>query len=156
MKKNGFTLVELIAVLVILSIIAILAAPNIVSLMKSSKDKSFISEVEELVTTATYMYKSEAMKAQNFVGDEETGYTIYMNKINGTIPTNDPYGYAYILDSVDNDGSYIKFTEPGLNETNGSRKVYVHIKSCNANSKCHYVCGYTYDKLKVEDTCPAM
>ena len=45
MKKNGFTLIELIAVLVIISIIALLAAPNIITLMQSTKEKSFISEI---------------------------------------------------------------------------------------------------------------
>ena len=40
MKKNGFTLVELIAVLVILSIIGLLATPNITLLTVQPRFKS--------------------------------------------------------------------------------------------------------------------
>lgn len=134
MKRNGFTLVELIAVLVILSMLSLLAAPNIISLMQSSKSKSFVSEAEELVSTATYMYKTESNRSKNiFVGNDINGYKIYMKSLNGNVPTEDPYGYKYDLES-----SYIFFKEPAANETLGTRTVNVHLKSCKDN-KCHCI-----------------
>lgn len=158
MKKNGFTLVELIAVLVILSLIALLAIPNIINLMDSSKSKSFVSEVQELVSTATYMYKSESVRSKTFEGANMD--IIRMRNINGTIPLTDPYGYTYVLDgSTDpekkNEYSYFKFSDVAGNDSTGvlgKRKVVVFIKSCSQKTKkCHYICSNNGTSLKVED-----
>ena len=46
MKKRGFTLVELLAVISILAILVIVAMPNILKMFKESKVKSFTNEVE--------------------------------------------------------------------------------------------------------------
>ena len=45
MKKRGFTLVELLAVISILAILVIVAMPNILKMFKESKVKSFTNEV---------------------------------------------------------------------------------------------------------------
>ena len=150
-KNNGFTLIELIAVLVIISIIALLAAPNIITLMQSTKEKSLISEVKEMLSTATYMHKTT--KAT----------TINMRNLTGTVPVTDPYGYTYVLDA-DDDGefSYFTFIEPTDNPSADpssmtQRKVKVFIKSCktdDSGKKCHYVCkGENQTELEVTDNC---
>ena len=48
MKKRGFTLVELLAVIAILAILVIVAMPNILKMFKESKVKSFTNEVETI------------------------------------------------------------------------------------------------------------
>ena len=149
MKKNGFTLIELIAVLVIISIIALLAAPNIITLMQSTKEKSFISEVNEMLSTATYMHKTT--KAT----------TINMRNLTGTIPVTDPYGYTYVLDADESgEFSYFTFIEPDSSADPTAmtqRKVKVFIKSCKTDDsgrKCHYVCkGENQTKMEVTDNC---
>jgi prepilin-type N-terminal cleavage/methylation domain-containing protein len=145
MKKNGFTLVELIAVLVILSIIALLAAPNIITLMQNSKEKAWLSEVKEMVSTATYMYKTNK--------DVDT---IYMKNLTGTIPVTDPYGYTYVIENSasDNEFSYFKFKEPDESTSMGKREITVFIKSCktdNSGKKCHYLCSNDGANLKLTD-----
>lgn len=40
-KKNGFTLVELLAVIVVLAIIMIIALPNVLDSLSTAKEKSF-------------------------------------------------------------------------------------------------------------------
>lgn len=136
MKKNAFTLVELIAVLVILSIIALLATPNIINLMQSGKEKSLLTDVEEMVSNATYMYKNENVRgfsASIFDYDENSEmYTITIGNIRGTIPDNDPYGYTY-----DKENSYIGFKESS--DDSGIRKTIVFVKACNQENKCHCV-----------------
>ena len=152
MRKNGFTLVELIAVLVILSIIALMATPNIIELMKSGKEKSFISEVEEMVSTAKYMYKNETVRSSKFVVDGENGFRISMNDLNGSLPDDDPFGYKY-----DKDYSYITIIEPS-DELDGDsinkRTVKVHFKSCkksNGADECHCLDSNDADHLTPED-----
>ena len=48
MKKRGFTLVELLAVIAILALIVVIAMPNIMKVFRESKQKSFYNEVETI------------------------------------------------------------------------------------------------------------
>ena len=52
MKKVGFTLVELLAVIAILAILVIIALPNVIGLFKSAQKGSFESEVKTILRTA--------------------------------------------------------------------------------------------------------
>ncbi len=47
-KKNGFTLVELLAVVVIMAIIALVAVPNVVSMLERNKKKQMVSDAKEM------------------------------------------------------------------------------------------------------------
>ena len=150
MKKKGFTLVELIAVLVLISIIALMAIPNIIELLRKGKEKSYISDVEEMVSTAQYMYKSKNVRVANF----EDGHTIKVIKLNGSHPDDDPYGYEY--QKVE---SWISIEEPTGDET--KRKIQVFVKSCKNDNVCHYICGdgenITSDSIKTNPSeCPEM
>ena len=53
-QKNGFTLVELLAVIVILAIILLIAVPNILGVIEEAREDSFISSVKMIVKTAEY------------------------------------------------------------------------------------------------------
>ena len=59
-KKNGFTLVELLAVIVILAIIMIIAIPTVLETMASARRSSFAIYIEKVVkdTTTQYVYDS--------------------------------------------------------------------------------------------------
>lgn len=56
LNRNGFTLVELLAVIVILAVLALVAMPNVTRLMKDSRKNAFITEVENFVTYAQTSY----------------------------------------------------------------------------------------------------
>lgn len=51
-RKNGFTLVELLAVIAILAILIIIALPNILKMFNNAKKNSFVSETRGLYKTA--------------------------------------------------------------------------------------------------------
>ena len=55
MKKNGFTLIELIAVIVILLIILTLSVPSLIGAIKSNKEKS-LEKINELIILAAKNY----------------------------------------------------------------------------------------------------
>ena len=52
MKKKGFTLVELLAVIAILAILVIIALPNVMGMFNTAKKNSFATEVKEVFKTA--------------------------------------------------------------------------------------------------------
>ena len=63
MKKKGFTLVELLAVIAILAILVIIALPNIMALFNEAKKNSFANEVKELYKTAQNQWMSDSMNS---------------------------------------------------------------------------------------------
>lgn len=52
MNKKGFTLVELLAVVVILSIIMAIAVPNVISTLDRNKKETYIGDAKKLVALA--------------------------------------------------------------------------------------------------------
>ncbi len=58
MKKKGFTLIELLAVIAILAILVIIAVPNVLKLFKGSTEKTFTSEVQNMIREAENKFVS--------------------------------------------------------------------------------------------------
>lgn len=61
-KNKGFTLVELLAVIVILSILALIAVPNINGLLNKNKNNMFCKKVESIEAAAKYYAQDYADK----------------------------------------------------------------------------------------------
>lgn len=59
-KKNGFTLVELLAVIVVLAIIMIIAIPSVLDVMNNARKSSFVLYVEKVVTAVQTQYLYDA------------------------------------------------------------------------------------------------
>ncbi len=78
LNRNGFTLVELLAVIVILAVLALVAMPNVTRLMNDSRKNAFITEVENFVTYAQTSYTNSQINGTiNNSADESliTGQT---------------------------------------------------------------------------------
>lgn len=58
MNKKGFTLVELLGVIIILSIIMLIAIPNITSILNKSKNDTYLTDARKLITQAEYLIRS--------------------------------------------------------------------------------------------------
>lgn len=54
MNKKGFTLIEVLAAIVILGIISTIAVSSTTNLIKKQKEKSYINDLEKLVALAKY------------------------------------------------------------------------------------------------------
>lgn len=65
--KNGFTLIELVMVILILGIIALITVPTVNSVIKDSREKSYNNQVDLITDTArTYMSNhSENLPSQS-------------------------------------------------------------------------------------------
>lgn len=61
MNKKGFTLVELLAVIVVLAIIMVIAVPTILGNLNIAKKKSFQLEAQRILDNAMAFYNSETL-----------------------------------------------------------------------------------------------
>jgi prepilin-type N-terminal cleavage/methylation domain-containing protein len=142
MKNKAFTLIELIAVLVIMSIITLLATPNIISLMDKGKEDSFKSEIKTTVTKAINKHKSN-IEVDRF---ELTQITSEFD-----LESVDPYGYTY--DRFNIEFSYDE-SAPGELPTPTSREISIDVRSCKGGGnsrKCHCVATGANKITRVEE-----
>lgn len=141
--KKGFTLIELIAVVVILSILAIIATPNIVNMIDRGKKEQYVADAKDFIAKATYMYKQEKYKEKFQTG------TIKLKDVEGINESDltDPYGYTY-----DTENSIIKFEEPSSTGTEGvqERKVTITLQS-HQEDKCYMIANIEKNKLSKSD-----
>ena len=112
MKKKGFTLVELIAVIALLSIIMLLIVPNVANYLNNSKKTLFYDNVVNMFksATTTFMYQDDPTNttfSNNGVKldvdvESEYVYTIKVNYYGGVISIDVNNGvYSYNKSSSD-------------------------------------------------------
>ena len=123
MKKKGFTLVELLAVIAILAILVIIALPNVMGMFNTAKKNSFTTEVKELYKIAQQQWISDSMfetkdqeygrcsgcsyKELDLTGRQELNYYIKINKAGNFVKyyaTDGSYQFKY-------DGSGLLITD---------------------------------------------
>ena len=73
MKKRGFTLVELLAVIAILAILVIIALPNVIKLYNNAKKNSFLTEAKTVYSEVSKKYISESIKGNklSYINSED-------------------------------------------------------------------------------------
>ena len=69
---NGFTLLEIIAVLVILSILAAIAVPKYISLDESARQRAIDAGIAELNGRESLTWSNEKISFSGWVSDEKT------------------------------------------------------------------------------------
>ena len=62
MKKKGFTLVELLAVIVLLGILMTLGIPTVMNLVGKNRNKSYIEDAKRLIAQAEYKLRADSLK----------------------------------------------------------------------------------------------
>ena len=70
--ETGFTLLEIIATMVILSILAALAIPRYISLDESAKQRAVDAGIAELNGRETLTWSNEKISVSGWVSDEKT------------------------------------------------------------------------------------
>lgn len=98
LNKKGFTLVELLAVIVVLAIIMIIAIPAVMDSMNKAKNKSFKMYAQKMLTAAGTKYQSSVLTGTNKVG------TCFYALTDLTSSTGNFKGYVIIdpTSSIDN------------------------------------------------------
>ncbi len=114
MKKKGFTLVELLAVIAILAILVIIALPNVLKMFNDAKERAFTTELREIYKTAQQQWIADSMfstgekeyvrcstctgKELDMSGRRELEYYIKLDKSGNVITykaTDGSYQYSY-------------------------------------------------------------
>ena len=126
MKKKGFTLVELIAVIALLSIIMLLIVPNVANYLNNSKKTLFYDNVVNMFksATTTFMYQ-----------DDPTNTTFSNNGVKLDVDVESEYVYTI---KVNNYGEVIS-----IDVNNG---VYSYNKSSSDINE-----GLNKSDIKLED-----
>ena len=90
-NQKGFTLVELLAVIVILAVLALVAMPNVTKLMDSSRKNAFITEAENFAN-----YAKQSYTQSQITGLTDTNSTADESIIRGVTLNSKVYDYYCI------------------------------------------------------------
>lgn len=66
-KENGFTLLELLAVIIILAMILLIATPIVLNILSDSKKSTFERSVNHLISTADDYYASNQLEINDTI-----------------------------------------------------------------------------------------
>jgi len=69
MKKKGFTLVELLAVIIILAVIALIATPIVLNVIESSRKSAFESSVYGVIETIELKVADKMIKGESLISE---------------------------------------------------------------------------------------
>ncbi len=111
MKKKGFTLVELLAVIAILAILVIIALPNVLGMFQSAKKNTFTTELQNIYKSATTQYVSDSMNRG--AGSGATGLIYMRSKDNDNKATSCGSKRALDLSGTETIEYYIEFDLSG-------------------------------------------
>ena len=124
--EDGFTLVELLVVLVILVLLASIVGPRVIGYLQSSKAKTAHVQIESLVTSmelfhidvGRYPTSAEGLDALVKPAGKAAGWNgPYLSK--GSVPL-DPWGQPYLYASPGKRGVFDIFTYGGDGKEGGT------------------------------------
>ena len=103
MKKKGFTLVELLAVIAILALLVIIALPNVLSMFNNAKKDLFLTEAKNVFKESAKKYISDNMHNSN------EGNIYCKSETDSKNPLDMNIGNTYYYIEKDGTGKTIKF-----------------------------------------------
>ena len=130
LKEKGFTLVELLAVIVILGIILIITIPTILNVMGSAKKKSFEVYANKSIKSANEKYYQGVM-----TGSPYSECIVYNIKNDLNIPDTGKYD-GYILINLGTNDLYLTLYDEdyyiaGYHYNDNNSKIVDNIKNYN-------------------------
>lgn len=145
LNNKGFTLIEILAAIVILALLAGIAIPSVLSSINTSKDTSYNMMVSNIVTASGSLYEEIKYNNSTLYKYEKTGKT--SNKIEiteGSISIN----LQTLVSNGFLNGSNNDCNDAGC--TNQNKKVLLDPKSKNDIGDCNIKISKNGSKYKVE------
>lgn len=148
-KKNGFTLVELLAVIVVLAIIMIIAIPSVLDVMGTARRKSFALYVDKVVTgvQTQYVYDSN--------GGDIKGAGLYIYDIKTDLnltSTGDYEGFVGVNANNVDDIQYMIF----MYDKNYRISGYNVSVSGMPEADSGFITAFKNDPISQKDVCDAL
>ena len=135
MKKNGFTLVELLAVIIILAIVMLIGVTAVVPVVNKAQRNSLVSEGLSLIDVAKTAYQAEQSA-----------------NLNSSLKLYPTTSYCFSLDWLKNknyyDGNSKKYTGSVLVAANKDGQYDYYFWITNGN---YHISGGTADNYTIED-----
>lgn len=103
MKKKGFTLVELLAVIAILALLVVVALPNVLNMFNKSKKDTFLTEAKNIFKESSSKYISDSMH------NSSEGNIYCKSETDSKNPLDMGTSNTYYYIEKDNMGKTIKF-----------------------------------------------
>ena len=145
-KKRGFTLVELLAVIVILAVILVIAVPRIMSVIKDAKLGSIESTAKLIASSAESRYESKKALGLD-VGDLKcTDVASLSNDYGKCKITFDDNGIATVIVNGKKDGKFNNLACQGTKDNMTCTEGEISTsRKCTSSSSSKFVDGqYTY------------
>ena len=161
MNKKGFTLVELLAVIIILAILALLALPRVIKFMESSRVNSFAVEANQIIKSARNAYGNKLLTEEEV--SSPVCYTVAELVKLGYLEDSDDVSGAVVIDFVnggntdDKEAIYTYLSKTGYyikkNDPTGKIKIYnndiVKSEGKNLFRDCTSTCTATNGGLSI-------
>lgn len=135
MNKKGFTLIELIAVIVIIGVLGILIVPNLLTAVDNSKEASYNSLIKNIVTSSqTYYEECEYGDLSNIAKYGSYACSINSNTITTTLGTLANTGFLNVSDTKEENGKEVKVVLNPKNDNDISSCQVVITKKVNSST----------------------
>lgn len=120
MKKNGYTLVELIAMVVVIGILMVITVPNIAGIKQNSKQEIVEEDINKIVSSA-----KQKINTNKVSKPAEDGHCTVMTLsfING----NDDFKEGANSGTYDMENSYVVVKKVNISSTSSVYKYYVRL-----------------------------
>lgn len=126
MNRKGFTLIEILAVIIILGVIMTIAVPNVLSMIDRNKKDTVIEHAKMMATQAEYTIRKDTSIEYP---SEGKAIILTLEYLNTDDVSESPYGVNY-----NKSRSFVAIANKKINGLT-EYKYYVHLVACS-NDNC--------------------
>lgn len=127
--KKGFTLVELLGVIVILGIIAMIAVPTINNALNTSRDKAYDEQINTIENTARSYMSKNSLKLPSQTEGSKCCVSVNTLQKAGLLSSDDIENPKYKKDSTDSEENFENFNGSVIITFTNNKYKYEYTKS---------------------------